>query len=164
MAIEDMVVYKRAEQLMFRTYKPIKNYPKAEKFCLAQETKLNLELNENKTKIFPIAQGVNAIGFKIYATHMLLRNDSKKKIKRKLKKFRPMLIEEKITIEKVEQILNSWHGHAELADSYKFIQSLLNRFDYIELTDKIKNGKKKKVFKVKRGVIENERKIRALSA
>ncbi len=128
------------------------------------ETKLELKLNENKTKIFPIAQGVNAIGFKIYPTHMLLRDDSKKKIKRKLRKFRPMLIEEKITIEKAEQILNSWHGHAELANSYKFIQSLLERFDYIELVDKIKNGKKKKVFKIKRGVIEYERKQRALSA
>lgn len=35
-----MEVYKRTEQLMFRTYDPITKYPNAEKFCLAQETKL----------------------------------------------------------------------------------------------------------------------------
>ena len=62
------------------------------------ETELGLMLNVNKSKIFPIAQGVNFIGFKIYPTHMLLRNESKKGIKQK--KFKPMLIEERITIEK----------------------------------------------------------------
>jgi len=123
------------------------------------ETKLGIKLNNNKSKIFPIAQGVNAIGFKIYPTHMLLRNDSKKKIKRKLRKLKPLMIEDKITVEKVEQILNSWYGHAEQANSYKFVQSLLDRFDYIKLVDKkSKNGKIKKVFKVKREVIEDARK------
>lgn len=120
--------------------------------------KLGIRLNNDKSKIFPIAQGVNAIGFKIYPTHMLLRNESKKRIKQKLRKFKDLLIEEKITIEKVEQILNSWLGHAEQANSYTFVQSLVEKFDYIEIVEKIKNGKKKNVFKVKRGVIENARK------
>jgi hypothetical protein len=89
---------------------------------------------------------------------MLLRNDSKKRIKQKLRKFKPLLIEEEITIEKVEQILNSWLGHAELANSYKFIQSLVERFDYIKLVKKKVNGKIKQVFKVKEGVIIDARK------
>ena len=75
-----------------------------------------------------------------------------------MRKFKQLLIEEKITIEKVEQILNSWHGHAKQANSYTFIQSLLSRFDYIELVEKVKKGKKRKVFKVKKGVIEDARK------
>ena len=121
------------------------------------EAKLQLKLNKKKTKIFPIRQGVNAIGFKIYPTHMLLRDESKRRIKRKLRKFKPMLIEERITIEKVEQILNSWYGHAELANSYNFIQSLLEKFDYIKLIEVVRKGKKKKVFKVKKEVIEHAR-------
>lgn len=124
------------------------------------EVKLGMKLNDDKSKIFPIAQGVNAIGFKIYPTHMLLRDNSKKDIKRKLKKFRPMLIKEEITIEKVEQILNSWYGHAEQSDCYKFVQSLLERFDYIKIIKKKnKKGKLKYVFKIKREVIENARKL-----
>ena len=47
---------------------------------------------------------------------------------------------------------------------YTFIQSLLERFDYIELVEIVKKGKKKNIFKVKRGVIENARNERALSA
>lgn len=47
---------------------------------------------------------------------------------------------------------------------YTFIQSLVEKFDYIELVEVIRKGKKKNIFKVKRGVIENARKERALSA
>lgn len=47
---------------------------------------------------------------------------------------------------------------------YTFIQSLLERFDYIELVEIVKKGKKKNIFKVKKGAIENARKERALSA
>lgn len=98
--------------------------------------KLHLFININKTKIFPVSQGVNGIGFKIQATHRLLRNSSKKKIKRKTKKIRHLLDEGKITIEKVEQILSSWQGHAEHGSSHNFIQKLIDKNDYIYLNKK----------------------------
>lgn len=37
-AVEDLAVYKKAEQLLFRVYKPIKNYPNYEKHRLSQVT------------------------------------------------------------------------------------------------------------------------------
>lgn len=95
--------------------------------------KLDLEISANKTRIFPLEQGVNAYGFKIFKTHRLLRNDSKKKIKRKTKRLRTTLAEGRITVEKVEQILNSWLGHAMHGNSYNFIQRLIERNDYIYL-------------------------------
>lgn len=93
--------------------------------------KLDLKMNQRKTKIFPLAQGVNMVGYKIWTTHRLLRNSSKKRIKQKLSKFKRLLIEGKITKEKVEQILNSWKGHADHACSKNFYSYLENRFDYI---------------------------------
>lgn len=104
------------------------------------EDHLKLKLNGNKTKIFPINQGVNAIGYKIYATHMLLRNGSKKKIKRKIRAMPRLILEGRLSIEKAEQMLNSWKGHAEHGDSYNFVQSLLKRFNFLYLVKK-KNGK-----------------------
>lgn len=104
--------------------------------------RLNLILNENKSKIFPINQGINVVGFKIYATHRLLRNDSKKKIKRKVKAMPKLICEGRLTIEKAEQMLNSWLGHAKHSDSYNFIKSLMkkNNFLYLEC-----NGDKRKL-------------------
>lgn len=105
---------------------------------------LNLICNEDKTKIFPINQGVNAIGFKIHATHRLLRNDSKKKIKRKIKAMPNLINKGKLTVEKAEQMLNSWKGHAEHANSYNFIQSLIEKHDFLYLVKK----KNKTIFKI----------------
>lgn len=95
------------------------------------EAKLHLKLNQNKTKIFPINQGVNSIGYKIHATHRLLRNDSKRKIKRKVGAMPRLIREGRITVRKAEQMLNSWKGHADHSNSYNFIQSLIDKHDFI---------------------------------
>ena len=100
------------------------------------ENKLNLDANKDKTKIFPINQGINAVGFKIHTTHRLLRNDSKKKIKRKAKKMKHLIEEGNMTVEKAEQILNSWLGHAKHGNSYNFIKRLIERSDYIYINSK----------------------------
>ena len=97
---------------------------------------LNLHVHTGKTKIFPIKQGVNTLGFKMHPTHRLLRDDSKKKIKRKSKKMRRLIKEGLMTKEKAEQILNSWHGHAKVGNSYNFTRQLLTRNDYIEMDHK----------------------------
>ena len=114
------------------------------------EEKLQLELNKNKTKIFPINQGLNAIGYKIYTTHRLLRNDSKKKIKRKLKAMPQLIIEGKMTIAKAEQILNSWLGHAKYGDSYNFIKSLMIKYHFLYLI----KGKDKSVLKINYNILK----------
>ena len=85
---------------------------------------LKLKLHPKKSKIFPLSQGVNALGFKIYPTHRLLRDDSKKRIKRKLKKFPRLIREGNLTITKARQILNSWQGHADNGCSANFKKSL----------------------------------------
>lgn len=97
---------------------------------------LNLTASIKKTKVFPLDQGVNAFGFKIYTTHKLLRNDSKKKIKRKMKKMKRLIIEGSLDKEKAEQIFGSWLGHASHSDSYNFIRKLDNKYDYIFIDNK----------------------------
>jgi len=96
------------------------------------QTELDLELNQDKSKIFPMAQGVNMVGYKIWKTHKLLRNKTKQTIKQKSNKFSSMLEIGEITKQKVEQILNSWKGHADYASSENFYQYLEDRFDFIE--------------------------------
>ena len=115
---------------------------------LEDETRLNI--NPKKTKIFPIDQGVNAYGFKIYRTHRLLRDDSKRRIKRKAKKMRRLIAEGLMTAEKAEQILNSWQGHAKQGCNYNFIQRLLQRNDYITQNHK-------GVLKIKESFLEEVR-------
>ena len=95
--------------------------------------KLNLDANMKKTKTFPINQGINSIGFKIYTTHRLLRNDSKKKIKRKVKSMWRLVNEKGVSIEKCNELLNSWQAHAEHGNSYNFIKELKRKNPYLIL-------------------------------
>ncbi len=97
---------------------------------------LKLEANNSKSKVFPLAQGLNTVGFKIHPTHKLLRNDSKKKIKRKAKKMKRLISEGYMSAKKAEQMLNSWKGHADNGDSYNFIKKLLNENNHIYLDEK----------------------------
>ena len=60
------------------------------------QERLHLETNQ-KTKIFYVRQGVNAYGFKIKATHLLLRTESKRKEKRRIKAMIKKLKDGKIT-------------------------------------------------------------------
>ena len=124
MPANDLIVFRKTEELLYRIYPRLVNYPKS------------LNVNKDKTKIFPINQGINAVGFKIYTTHRLLRNDSKKRIKRKVKKIRKLIEEEKMKPEKAEQIFSSWKGHAEHGNSYNFIQRLIEKNDYICINKK----------------------------
>jgi hypothetical protein len=70
---------------------------------------------------------------------MLLRNDSKKRVKRKLKAMPKLICEGRMTPEKAQQMLNSWKGHADYANSYNFYKKLTDKFNFLELkNDKFK--------------------------
>lgn len=106
----------------------------AKEKCVAfLHERLNLRENPKKTQIFPINQGVNAYGFKVYRTHRLLRDDSKKKIKRKIKAMPHLIAEGRMTVERANQMLGSWSGHAKYASSRNFINNILERRPYVYL-------------------------------
>ena len=101
--------------------------------CIAfLREKLNLLENPKKTQTFPISQGVNCFGFKIYRTHRLLRDESKKKIKRKIKKMPRLIANGLMTVETANQMLGSWSGHAKYGSTQNFIKSILERRTYIK--------------------------------
>lgn len=97
--------------------------------------RLNLETNE-KTKIFPIAQGVNAYGYKIYATHRQLRESSKRRMKRRIKKMDEKYKAGDITLNKVVLGVNSWLGHARHSNSYNLARRIFKKYDYISVEHK----------------------------
>lgn len=94
---------------------------------------LQLIVNPKKTRIFPIQQGVNIVGYKTYATHKLLRDDSKRKIKRKLRKMENLIRSGRLSVDTAELMLNSWNGHAQHASSKNFIYGLLLKYDFLTI-------------------------------
>lgn len=88
---------------------------------------LKLELN-SKTAYFKEKQGINFLGYRIWKTHLLIRNQSKKKIKRKLKNFQKLYKENRIELEYITACINSWKGYAKFGNSYNLINKILKKF------------------------------------
>jgi len=78
--------------------------------------KLRLTVNR-KTAIFPSAMGIDFLGYKIWPTHRLLRKNSIKRMRKKLKFFRWQAEQGKLNREYAEASINSWLAHAGHADS-----------------------------------------------
>lgn len=94
--------------------------------------KLNLRTNE-KTHIFPLEQGVNAFGYKIYTTHILLRDKAKRGMKKGIKVLDKELKEGKIDLAKVKQKINSRLGHARHSNSYNLAKRIYADYEYIDI-------------------------------
>lgn len=88
---------------------------------------LALQLN-GKTSIFPIQQGIDFLGYRIWPTHRLLRKSSIKRMKRKLKAFKRKYQEGKIGLDRINATIQSWLGHCEHANSHSLRKAVLNNF------------------------------------
>jgi len=90
--------------------------------------RLHLELNY-KSRYFPSNVGLNFCGYRIFETHLLVRNRSKKMIRNKIKYWNKMNELNKLDLLSIKLSLNSWLGHVRHADSYNLVNRYLNRID-----------------------------------
>lgn len=104
---------------------------------------LHLELN-NKSRFYPYSMGVNFCGYRIYTTHILLRTNSKKKIKRNVKKWNKKYQCGTLNIPHTSQRINSWIGHSSHCNSYKLQQKILNNCNFLYYNLNYINDKKEK--------------------
>ena len=89
----------------------------------------DMSLNEKKTKIVPMTQGVDWLGFKFYMTQSgkVVQKLSRKSIvhhKRKLKKMRKLLTEGKIDLQACKDAHDGWKAHAKRGDTYYLIRKM----------------------------------------
>ena len=96
---------------------------------------LDLELNE-KTHIYPLAQGINTLGFRIHTTHLEVRNSSKAAMKRRIKKIDEKVQSGRLTKKQAQQAVNAWLGHARHSNSYNLAKKIFEKYDYIQIEDK----------------------------
>ena len=86
--------------------------------------RLALKMNQ-KTAIFPIDQGVDFLGYRIWPHRIIIRKGSVKRIKRIVKKFSKRQISGSISDEKIRAVLASWLGHSKRADVPKLRKIVL---------------------------------------
>lgn len=89
---------------------------------------LGLTLNK-KTQIFPIANGIDFLGFHTYLTETgkvirKVRAKSKNNARRKLKRMRVKVNNGELSMERVQASYTSWRGHAKNGNSHHILQKM----------------------------------------
>lgn len=77
--------------------------------------RLALELN-HKTAVFPVSQGIDFLGYRIWTYRRILRKAYVKRIKRMMRRFERDYAVGRITQEEIRRVMSSWNGRAMNAD------------------------------------------------
>lgn len=92
---------------------------RAVKASIEQLSAERLGLRFSKWSVQPAQRGVNFVGYRIWATHKLLRRDSVTRAKRKIRAYRAAGDSDRLA-----RFLGAWLGHASWADSRNLLASL----------------------------------------
>ncbi|WP_315920363.1 reverse transcriptase/maturase family protein [Mesorhizobium sp. SP-1A] len=79
----------------------------------------HLGLRFSKWSVQPVSRGVNFLGYRIWPRHKLLRQDSVKRARRKIARFRAAG-----DMDRLDKFLASWTGHASWADTRNLLTAL----------------------------------------
>lgn len=104
--MDDFIILHNDKKFLHRLWKII------EKF-LAE--RLELKLNR-KTAVFPVTQGVDFLGYRIFTNRKILRKQYVKRVKRMVKHFEHEYKAGRMRLEYIQQVLASWRGRSARAD------------------------------------------------
>lgn len=115
--MDDTVFLSPSKKELWQWYREIEGF---------LEDRLALRLNP-KTSIFPVGpRPIDFLGYRIWPTHRLLRRDSVKRMRRKLKRMQYQYSRGEISLDKINASIQSWLGHAKHADTYGLRKKLLS--------------------------------------
>jgi len=93
--------------------------------------RLRLSLHEKKTVVFPVTDGVDWLGFRLYPTHRRLRRENVRRAVRRLKRQQVAYARGELTAEQLSHSVRSWIGHARFADTEALRRRVLGQFAFV---------------------------------
>lgn len=114
--MDDFVILNKDKKILWRYHGVIKDFV---------QSALKLKFN-NKTKVYPIRQGINFLGYRQFPGYRLLRKRNIRKNKRKFKKFSQMYAAGEISFYEINQSVQSFIGYAKWANSWRIRESILS--------------------------------------
>jgi len=83
-----------------------------------------LTLKPNKNMVYPVAGGVDYLGYKVYPDHRRIRYENVVRYRRRLKRLQGKYQRREIELDAVRASVHSWIGHVQHADSWRLRESL----------------------------------------
>jgi retron-type reverse transcriptase len=88
----------------------------------------NLKLNLNpKTGVFPISQGIDFCGYRIWPAHVKPRKTTVKRAKKRLKKYAKLYRKNPVILDRAKASIQSFLGHMKHCSGYKTTVSLFEK-------------------------------------
>ena len=112
--MDDFIILSEDKNELHYLLRVIKNYV---------ETVLELNLNP-KTKIYPVSQGVDFVGYRIWYNKKLPRKKNIRAAKKRLKKLINQYNKDKISLEKLTQTFASFYGYVRHCDGKTTLNSI----------------------------------------
>lgn len=120
--MDDFVVLSQSKAELWRIRKEIINFLDG----------LRLSLHPKKNRIFPVTQGTEFMGYRIFPTHRRLKKDNIKRFVKRMKSFQQQYKSGEIDWQSINQSVQSWIGHAKHADTFHLRENLFNRFVFVK--------------------------------
>lgn len=92
--------------------------------------RLALVTNE-KTRVHPVSQGIDWVGFRVWPTHVRLRKSTARRMRRRLRSLRRKYEGGKVDLETVHQSVQSYFGILEHCDSYHLRTALSRELTFV---------------------------------
>lgn len=115
--VDDFVIFHSDKARLHEIKKRIQEYLAA----------LRLRLHPNKSQIFPVTQGLDFLGYRIFPTHRLIRKSNVKRFRRRLRRCQKAYYTGEYNWQDVNQRVQSWMGHARWADSYNLRKEIFDQ-------------------------------------
>lgn len=94
------------------------------------EQKLKLRLNK-KTTYMPVKQGCIYCGYRVYLDYRLIKRANINRVKKRIKGWNTQWKRGVYDFQKWNQSFCAWKGYAKHANSYKLINSLYDKMEYL---------------------------------
>lgn len=117
--MDDFLIIHRDREYLEKCVDEVRDYLAAMKF----------EMNEKKTKIYPLREGIDFLGFQFSLTEtgkvlMLIRSENVKRQKRKLRRLVNRSKAGFLPREKADESYSAWRNHASKGNSFHVIQRM----------------------------------------
>ena len=93
---------------------------------------LRLKLHPTKCQVFPVMDGTDFLGYRIFPTHRRIRKDSVTRFRRRMRRLQKAYARGEVSLWHIRQSMQSWLGHASHANSYRLRERLLPEITFIK--------------------------------
>mgnify|MGYP001587656777 CR=1 FL=1 len=116
--VDDFVIFHKDKRVL-QEYK--------ERINVFLRTYLQLELHPQKSRIKPLAKGLDFVGYRMFYYYILLRKRNRRKIEHQLNEIEKLYKDKAICKETVDQTLNGWFGYMNGSNTHNLRQKMLKR-------------------------------------